>query len=126
AKTRKVRAELRKAGIAFKVAKKTLLKRAAEAVGFGQMPEWGGEIGVAAGYGDVTEAPRILAKFAKGNGELKIAGGFYEAVFRDADIMERLAAIPSRETLLTQLAFILSQPVAGLARALNEVSKKQS
>lgn len=126
AKTRNVRSELRKVGIAYKVAKKTLLRRAADAAGLGDMPEWEGEIGVAAGYGDATEAPRILAKFAKGNGELKIAGGFYEHAFVDAGVMNSLASVPSREALLTQLAFMLTQPVAGLARAINEVSKKQN
>src|SRR3989338_707856 len=42
------------------------------------------------------------------------------------DVIKRLAAIASREVLLTQLAFILSQPVAGFARALDAVSKKSS
>ncbi len=126
AKTRKMRAELRKAGVAYKVAKKTLLRRAMEALGLRGAPKWEGEIGVAAGYGEVTEAPRILAKFAKESEELKIAGGFYEHAFQDAGVMKRLASIPSRDTLLSQLAFVLTQPMAGVARALHEASKKQN
>ena len=125
ARTREARREMKKAGIVYKVAKKTLLKRALEAAGFGEMPAMEGEIGVAAGYGDATEAPRILAKFAKENEELKIAGGFYEQAFADASVMKRLASIPSREALLAQLAFMLTQPVAGFARAINEVSKSK-
>ncbi|HEY4527806.1 MAG TPA: hypothetical protein VJL09_02070, partial [Candidatus Paceibacterota bacterium] len=57
---------------------------------------------------------------------LKIIGGIYESKFADENIIKRLAAIPSREILLTQLAFILSQPAASLARVLSKVNEKLS
>ena len=96
------------------------------------MPKLEGEIGIAAGYGEVTQPPTLISKFIKtelrglpaDKQGLKIVGGIYESKFVGEDVMKRLAAIPSREVLLTQLAFILTQPVAGLARALQEVSKK--
>lgn len=125
AKTRNVRSALREAGIIYKVAKKTLLRRAVDAAGLGAMPEWEGEIGVAAGYGDAADLPSIIAKFAKEYEEIKIAGGFHEQAFRDASVMKRLASIPSRETLLAELAYALTQPVAGLERAINEISKQK-
>ena len=49
----------------------------------------------------------------------------YENNFVDADMIKRLAAIPTREVLLTQLAYILSQPVASLARVLNKLSEQK-
>lgn len=127
AKERKLRREFRKNEIKYKVAKKTLLKRALEAVGLADMPKLEGEIGIAAGYGEVTEAPRIISQFIKKEKDgLKIIGGIYESKFADESIIKRLGSIPSREILLTQLAFILSQPVAGLARSFKEVEKKLS
>lgn len=127
AKERKLRGEFRKNEIKYKVAKKTLLKRALEAVGLADVPKLEGEIGIAAGYGEVTEAPRIISQFIRKEKEgLKIVGGIYESKFADENIIKRLAAIPSREVLLTQLAFILSQPVAGLARVLSKVNEKLS
>ncbi|MDP3785227.1 MAG: 50S ribosomal protein L10 [bacterium] len=125
AKERKLRGEFRKADIKYKVAKKTLLKLVFEALGLKEIPKLEGEVGVAAGYGEVTEVPRIISQFIKKEKEgLKILGGIYEANFVDDAMIKRLAAIPSREVLLTQLAFILSQPAAALARALQELSKK--
>lgn len=126
AKERKLRSILRKADINYKVAKKTLLKRALP-----EIPKLEGEVGIVAGYGEVTEAPGIISKFIKeeralpaGRQGLKIIGGIYENKFADAELIKRLAAAPSREALLTQLAFILSQPAAGLARVLTKLEIK--
>ena len=125
AKERRLRNNLRKSDIKFKVAKKTLLKRALEAAGFADIPKLEGEIGVIAGYGEVIEPPQIIAKFIKQEKEgLAIIGGIYESKFVDVGVIKQLASIPSREALLTQLAFILNQPIASFARALSEVSKK--
>src|SRR3989344_5534596 len=127
AKERKLRNELRKSRIKYKVAKKSLLKRVLDAAGFADVPKLDGEIGVIAGYGEVLEPPQIIAKFIKAQKEgLKIIGGIYESKFVDDSVIKRLEAIPSQEILLTQLAFILTQPVASFARALQEVSKKQT
>ena len=127
AKERKLRWEFRKNEIKYKVAKKTLLKRVFEALGLRDIPKLEGEIGVAAGYGEVTQAPAIISQFIKKEKEgLKIIGGIYESKFADENIMKRLAAIPSREILLAQLAFILSQPAVGLVRVLTKVSEKLS
>ena len=128
AKERKLRSLLRKAEIKYKVAKKTLLRRVLP-----DLPKLEGEIGIVAGYGEVTEAPGIISKFIKEEGGLpagrqglKIIGGIYESKFADESIIKRLGSIPSLEILLTQLAFILSQPIASLARSFKEVEKKLS
>ena len=127
AKERKLRKVFRQSEIKYKVSKKTLLKRALDAAGFTDVPKLEGEVGIAAGYGEVILPPQIIAKFIKEEKEgLKIVGGVYESKYVADDVIKRLAAIASREVLLTQLAFILSQPVAGFARALDAVSKKSS
>ena len=132
AKERKLRGEFRKSEVKYKVAKKTLLKRALGAMGLTDAPKLEGEIGIAAGYGEATEPPALISKFIKTEFRglsadrrgLKIIGGIYESKFVDGDVIGRLAAIPPREVLLTQLAFILSQPMASLARVFKEVEKK--
>jgi large subunit ribosomal protein L10 len=126
AKSTKLRKELRASGIGYNVLKKTLLKRVLDSLGFTDVPKLNGEVGVIYATGEVTEAPRIVAKFIKQEKEgLVILGGVYESKSVGDDVIKRLAAIPSREVLLTQLAFILTQPVAGFARALQEVSKSK-
>ena len=126
-KMTRLRKELRQSGAQYTVVKKTLLKRVLDSLGFSDVPKLDGEVGLIAGSGEVTEPPRIVAKFIKEEkGGLTILGGVYESTFVDGDVIKRLSAIPPRETLIAQLAFMLTQPVAGLARALEEVRKKQS
>lgn len=127
AKSTKLRKELRALGIGYNVVKKTLLKRVLDSFGFTDVPTLNGEVGVVYSSGDVTEAPRVVAKFIKQEKEgLAILGGIYESKFVGDDVIKRLAAIPSREILLTQLAFILTQPMAGFARAVEEVRQKSA
>ena len=126
AKSTKLRRELRSFGAGYNVLKKTLLKRVLDSLGYTDVPQLQGEVGVVYTSGDVTEAPRAIAKFIKQEKEgLAILGGVYESKFVGDDVIKRLASIPSREVLLTQLAFILNQPMAGFARALQEVSKSK-
>jgi len=127
AKASKLRRELRKSEIGYKVVKKTLLRRVLESLGFSGTQKLEGEVGIISGFGEVTEPPRLIQQFIKKEREgLKILGGIYELKFVDAEVIKCLAAIPSQEVLLTQLAFMLSQPVASFARALQEVEKKLS
>lgn len=125
AKEKKLRNELMKEDIKYKVAKKTLLKRALDSMGYGDIPKLEGEVGIVSGEGEVTLPPQIISKFIKAEKEgLKIIGGIYESKYVDENVIKQLASIPSREVLLTQFAFMLTQPVASFARALSEVSKK--
>lgn len=129
AKASLLRRALRKAEGSYFVAKKTLLGVAAKETGLEiDKAKLEGEIGVATGgksEDSVLAVAREIANFAKKNKDiLKIIGGIWNKSWVDATEVKRLAAIPSREVLLTQLAFMLSQPVASLARVLQKVGEK--
>lgn len=142
AKAMELRKALRKAGGDYSVSKKTLLGVAAKDAGLElDKKTLEGEIGgvFAKGENEALASSKEIANFARKNKDmLKIIGGFWSAPsgrdlakggqkrWIDANEIKRLAAIPAREILLTQLAFMLSQPVASLARALQEVEKKLS
>ena len=130
AKASELRRALRKVGAGYMVAKKTLLGVAAREAGL----EIGkekliGEVGIATGGANeetMLATTKEISTFAKKNKDmLKIIGGFWQRGWIDLAEIKRLASIPPREALLTQLAFILSQPIASLARVLSEVSKKE-
>ncbi len=124
-----LRRMLRKSDASYMVSKKTLLGVASKEVGFDlDLKKLEGEIGVAIAN-EKEDAMLAMAKdiatFARKNADiLKIIGGFWNNAWIDTAEIKKLAAIPSREVLLTQLAFMLTQPVAGLARVLNEVKNK--
>ena len=130
AKAQELRRALKKVGAEYIVAKKTLLGVAARAVGLEVGREkLGGEVGITIGEANeesILAIAKEVATFAKKNKDiLKIIGGLWEKRWIDETEIKRLASIPPREVLLTQLAFMLSQPVSSLARVLNKVSESK-
>ena len=122
-----MRRGLRKDGIGYFVAKKTLLSRALESRGIeGEPPPLQGEIALA--YGADALAPaRNIADFAKKyKGSLVIAGGVLGGVFRGQREMQDIAAIPPLETLYAQVANLLQSPIQGLVMALSQIAEKRS
>jgi large subunit ribosomal protein L10 len=78
-------------------------------------------------YGEDQIAPaREVYNFQKTHkGLLNILGGIFEGKFVGANAMMEIATIPSREVLLSKIAFLLKSPMQRLAIAVNEVSKKK-
>jgi len=62
---------------------------------------------------------KILATFAKAHAKLQLKGGLVEGEVVDKLKVTQLAALPSREELLTKLVFVLNSPITGLVRVLN-------
>ncbi len=121
-----LRRDLRNQGVSYKVSRKTLLKRALTGKAEGELPELSGEVAMA--YAKDAIAPaREVFNFQKTHKEmLQILGGIFEGKFVGADRMMEIATIPSREVLLSKIAFLLKSPMQRLAIAVNEVSKKKS
>ena len=119
AKLSGLRRELRKIGAEFKVAKKTLLARALDAVGIAIAPkELAGEIGVIFGYEDQVAPAKAAAKFAKENETFKVLKGILAGKIIEATEVLALAKLPSRADLLGRLAYVLNAPLRSLANVL--------
>ncbi|MEK9182657.1 MAG: 50S ribosomal protein L10 [Patescibacteria group bacterium] len=118
-----LRRDLRDQGVNYKVSRKTLLARALEGKAEGAIPELKGEIAIAYSK-DQTSGAREVYNFQKTHkGILSILGGIFEGKFVSGERMMEIAMIPSREVLLSKLAFLLKSPVQRLVLALNEVAK---
>lgn len=120
------RKTLREAGVGYKVAKKTLVARVLDEKGLtGSAPVLEGEIGVAYSA-DAIAAAREVFNFAKGKERPVIAGGVFEGAYADKALILSIATIPSREVLLSQIAYLLKSPLQRLAIAVSEVSKAKA
>lgn len=118
-----LRRDLRDQGVNYKVSRKTLLTRALEGKAEGAIPELKGEIAIAYSK-DQTSGAREVYNFQKTHkGILSILGGIFEGKFVSGERMMEIAMIPSREVLLSKLAFLLKSPVQRLVLALSEVAK---
>ncbi len=121
----KLRKELRDAGVTYKVYKNTMMNFAFKGTAFeGLAPYLEGPSAVAISTTDATAPARILQKFAKTADKLEIKGGVVEGVVFDAAGMIKIAAIPSREELLSKLLGSLQSPITNFARVMNQLAEK--
>lgn len=121
----RLRSNLREKGVGYKVARKTLFAKALDGKAEGELPELTGEVAMA--YADDALSPaREVYNFQKDNKiSLGILGGIFEGKFVGKEMMMELATIPSREVLLSKIAFLLQSPMQRFAIAVNEVAKKK-
>jgi len=121
----KLRQGLRQEGVGYKVSRKTLLARALKGKAEGEVPELPGEVAIAYSKDEIA-SPRQIYNFQKTHKGiiLNILGGIFEGKFVGKEMMMELAMIPTREVLLSKLAFLLKSPMQRLAIAVGEVAKK--
>jgi len=118
-----LRRDLRNQGVTYKVSRKTLLKRVLKGIATGEIPELKGEVAVAYSKDQLAPAREIYNFQKTHKGMLSILGGIFEGKFASTEKMMEIATIPSREVLLSKIAFLLQSPMQRLAIAVNEVAK---
>lgn len=122
-----LRKNLREAGCECSVIKNTIIKLAAKEANI-EMEDslLEGPTAVILSYDDVVTPAKIAYEYAKNNEFYTFKGGIMEQKVVDANEVNKLAKLPSRETLLTMLASGLLGNIRNLAVVLNEVSKAKS
>jgi len=120
-----LRRKLREEQIDYQVVKNTLLIRAAKETGValiqGQLK---GPSAIALSFDDPVAPAKVLMEFAKKNEKLEIKAGVMEDRVLDLASIKALAALPSRETLLSQLLSAMVGVPTGLVRVLNGIPQK--
>ena len=114
-----LRAKLRDAAIEYRVAKNTLLGRAAQQAGLaGLQPYLVGPTAVVFGQDDPGAPARILQEFIRQYRKLEIKGGFVEGQALDPQGVQSLASLPTKRELLAQLLGAMQGPMRGLLTVL--------
>ena len=120
-----LRRQARDKGVYLHVLKNTLARRAVVGTPF--------EVAQASMVGpliygfseDAVAAAKVVADFAKGNDKLVIKGGAYAGKVLDVDGVKALAAIPSREVLISQVAGLLKSSIQCLAGVLAALAEQK-
>ena len=115
-----LRSQLRKAGGEYLVVKNRLVMRALSDLDVPDLSEHLlGPTGVVFGAEDVVQAAKAVADFAKEHDDRPVFKvGVVENAVVNAQEIKRLAELPPREVLLSQLAGALEGPMSALASAL--------
>jgi large subunit ribosomal protein L10 len=121
----KLRVDARAKGVYLHVLKNTLARRAVAGTPF-EVAQ-GAMVGPLI-YGfsqDAVAAAKVIADFAKGNDKLIVKGGAYAGKALDAEGIKALAAIPSREVLISQVAGLMKSPIQRFAAVVGALAKQR-
>lgn len=120
-----MRKALKKEGVSYFVAKKTLMEKALESHKYaGTRPALVGEFGLAYGTDLVAPARGVYEFQKRFKDKATIVGGVFENAYMSKEEMTVIAAIPPRETLLGMFVNVINSPIQGMVMALDQISKK--
>jgi large subunit ribosomal protein L10 len=114
-----VRRSLRKQNVTYRVVKNRLMRIAAKDAGVEALsPLLKGPSAIAFGSGDESVVAKAVLDATKPYKVIKLKGAILGSRAIDVDGLIRLAALPSRDVLLAQLAGALAAPMANMAGLL--------
>lgn len=116
-----LRAKTRESGIYFRVIKNSLVRRAVADTPYAELARhMVGPLvyGISA---DPVAAAKVLHEFSKSNEKFVIKAGAMGEHVMSRDEITALAALPSREELLSMLLGTMQAPIAKFVQTLNEV-----
>lgn len=121
-----IRKKAKASGTEYLVAKKTLMKKAAEKAGVQGFDgaSLSGNVAVLLGYDDVIAPAKVASEFAKTSEHLKVLSGVMESSFINKAAVMQLASLPSKQELYYMLVSVLNAPIAGFVRALSGIADK--
>lgn len=136
--TVKLRKFLKTSDVDYQVAKKTLMRLMAQNAKVDSFDDsvLEGSIGIIFGYTDEVSLAKMVKGQTKQFDKLKIVAGIIENKMVDANTVNTLASLPSREELLAKLVgtmlsplrgFVgsLQNPISGFVRVLQAYSEKK-
>lgn len=111
--------ELKKENSNLSVIKKSLIAVALKNAGIEvDVKDMEGQMAVSVATEDEVSSAKIISKFAKENENIKILGGALGDKPMEAEEIQALAKLPSKEELLAKLVGSLKSPLSGLVNVL--------
>jgi large subunit ribosomal protein L10 len=120
-----LRAQLRSVGVSFRVAKNTLLRRAAVQADLPGLVEYfHGPTAVAMGGRDPVKGAKIIQEFYVRLERPKIRTFVVERRTYRAEDLKAMASLPPREVVLAQLVAAVESPISGLVGTLDAIIRE--
>lgn len=133
-----LRRKLKAAGAEMRVAKKTLIRIAAEKQGLPALDDAAlpGPVACIVSYEEPTAGAQVAHAFAKTHPQVSLVGGIFDKKLLTRMQALEFARLPSKLVLLatfacmirsplTKFASACSSPLSGFARAMSELAKKK-
>ena len=121
-----MRKKLREANVDYTVYKNTLVKRAIDGTDYAQLADvLEGPSAFAFSYDDATAPARVLNESIKEFKKMEFKGGFVEGDYYDKDGITAVAAIPSRDVLISKFMGSIQSPIANFARVVKQIAEQK-
>lgn len=115
-----MRAALRKSDVDYKVVKNNLVKLAMEKNGINEFESHlKGSTAIAISTEDAVAPAKILAEYAKKYKKVTLKAGIIEGQIFNADQLNAIAELPSKEELIAKAIGGIKSPLYGLVNVLN-------
>ena len=86
---------------------------------------WKVPSGFAFSYDDATAPARVLNDARKAYKKMEFKGGIIEGEYYDKENIEKIAAIPSRDTLISKFMGSIQSPIANFARVVAQIAEQK-
>lgn len=128
AEDNELRTEFRKDDVNYSVIKNTMCRRALDDVGLSEIdPVLNGTTSLATTEGDSIAPLRIAVDFSKkmGNDKFNIKAGYMDGKVLSVDEIKAIAALKSKETLLSKVLGTMLAPISSLAVVLGQIVEQK-
>jgi len=117
-----LRRKLKEKNADYKVVKNNLLKRALSDAGYSNMDDYlKGPLGVAFIKDEIGEVAKVLKEFSAENEKFSFSAGVLDKVVYNQEQIKRIADLPSKEVVLSQLLSVINGPARGIAVGTNQI-----
>jgi large subunit ribosomal protein L10 len=118
----KLRRELRKGGAEYKITKNTMIRMAAQQTGLEAIVDYlKGPTGMVLSYQDPVAPAKVLYEINQKTEKPKIKIIWMEGRIIDGKHLKKLATLPPREVILTQMIFSLNAPLSNFVGTLQGI-----
>ncbi|MEG1548229.1 MAG: 50S ribosomal protein L10 [Clostridia bacterium] len=126
AQVTELRSNMRKAGVEYAVLKNSIVERAAMEANVDEsiLEFLKGPSAFAFGYEDAATPAKILKETIKKYKKCEMKGGIVEGAVFNAETVNALADLPSREQLIARLLGSMMSPISKLAVVMGQIAEK--
>lgn len=120
-----LRKELKRQGACMVVVRNAIVKRALKEIKLDKLDAAvSGPMAFVYSDSDATGVSKTLVKFVKDHESSQLSGGVLQQNILSVDEIKRLAALPSREILLSMLLSAIQSPLSSLAYVLSAKTRE--
>lgn len=119
----RIRREMKKTGISYKVAKNTIIQKALAELNISVVPDkvFKGETAIAFGSDDPIEPAKVIKEQFDKFEKPVFKAAVLEGLFYDSSKLNTIASLPTKQDMLASIVGSLHAPISGIVGSINAV-----